>query len=49
MVETISKRHVEAGKIIKESVSEIFDESKDREKRKVDFDEIDAALDGLLD
>ena len=49
VVETISKRHVEAGKIIKESVSEIFDESKDREKRKVDFDEIDAALDGLLD
>lgn len=49
VVETISQRHVEAGKIIKESVSEIFDESKDRGKRNVDFDEIDAALDGLLD
>lgn len=45
--ETIKARHTEAGEIIRESVSEIFDsETKDN---KIDFDAIDSALDGLLD
>lgn len=45
--ETIKSRHSEAEVIIKDAVSEIFDdEGKDH---KIDFDEIDAALDGLLD
>lgn len=44
---TIKARHTEAGEIIRESVSEIFDsETKDN---KIDFDAIDSALDGLLD
>lgn len=46
-VETIKARHTEAGEIVREVVSEIFDsETKDN---KVDFDAIDSALDGLLD
>lgn len=45
--QTIKERHTEAGEIIRESVSEIFDsETKDH---KIDFDEIDSALDDLLD
>lgn len=45
--ETIKARHTEAGEIVREAVSEIFDsETKDN---KVDFDAIDSALDGLLD
>ncbi|MGN0609878.1 MAG: cation diffusion facilitator family transporter [Oscillospiraceae bacterium] len=43
----IKARHTEAGEIIKESVSEIFDS--ETTDHKVDFDEIDSALDGLLD
>lgn len=42
---TIKARHTEAGEIIRESVSEIFDsETKDN---KIDFDAIDSALDGI--
>ena len=45
--ETIKARHTEAGNLIRESVSEMFDsETKDN---KIDFDAIDSALDGLLD
>ena len=45
--ETIKARHTEAGKLIRESVSEIFDS--EITDHKIDFDEIDSALDGLLD
>ena len=46
-VDTIKARHTEAGEIVRGAVSEILDsETKDN---KVDFDEIDSALDGLLD
>lgn len=45
--ETIKARHTEAGKLIRESVSEIFDS--ETTDHKIDFDEIDSALDGLLD
>lgn len=46
-VDTIKARHIEAGEIVREAVSEIFDsEAKDN---KLDFDEIDSALDDLLD
>lgn len=45
--ESIKQRHIQAGEIIKEAVSEIFDrKTKDN---KVDFDEIDSTLDDLLD
>lgn len=45
--ETIKERHTDAGELIRESVSEIFDgETKDN---KIDFDYIDSALDALLD
>lgn len=45
-VDTIKARHIEAGEIVREAVSEIFDsEAKDN---KLDFDEIDSALDDLL-
>lgn len=45
-VNDIKSRHAEASKIIKESLEDIFkDESKDHS---VDFDEIDSALDDLL-
>lgn len=45
--ETIKERHIEVGEIIKESVSEIFNE--ETKDHKIDFDEIDSALDALLD
>lgn len=45
--QTIKARHTEAGEIIKESVSDIFDS--ETTDHKVDFDKIDSALDGLLD
>lgn len=46
-VDKIKARHIEAGEIVREAVSEIFDsEAKDN---KLDFDEIDSALDDLLD
>ena len=46
-VDTIKARHTEAGEIVREAVSEILDsETKDN---KVDLDEMDSALDGLLD
>jgi len=45
--ETIKARHTEAGEIIREAVSEIFNEEK--QDHKIDFDEIDSALDSLLD
>ena len=44
--DTIKARHIEAGKIVRETVFEIFDsEAKDK---KLDFDEVDSALDDLL-
>lgn len=47
-VNDIEKRHEEATKFIKESVDEIFDDSENYDNQ-IDFDEIDSALDDLLD
>ena len=44
----IKKRHEEATKFMKESVDEIFDDSENYDNQ-IDFDEIDSALDDLLD
>lgn len=46
MIDTIKERHIDASKIMKEGVSEIFEnQGKDYS---VDFDEIDSELDDLL-
>lgn len=44
---TIKERHIQAAEVIKESVGEIFAEGGN--DHSVDFDDIDAALDDLLD
>lgn len=48
VVNDIKKRHEEATKFMKESVDEIFDDSENYDNQ-IDFDEIDSALDDLLD
>ena len=46
VLDTMQERHSEAAEIIREATTEIFEE--ENKNNKLDFDEIDDALDALL-